>query len=200
MASARLAIGPLTCGWNTAAGAPVATAACGAAPAAAGAAAAALGAFAISAGVAGIYAYTASKGADKAAKSFKGMGNISMTTGKQMTGLNRVVNTNTTVTTNNAGALKKLTAEQLLSLKVQKQLQDEFGVKATNETDPIQLEAARLNLIKQQNLAIQAVDASYLAFIEKQMMANENAQRYADILKVIKENGFTSYNTDVEIA
>ena len=162
----------------------------------AGAAAAALGAFAISAGVAGIYAYTASKGADKAAKSFKGMGNISMTTGKQMTGLNKTVATNTVVTTTNANAVKKLTAEQLLSLKVQKQLQDEFGVAATTETDPIQLEAARLNLIKQQNLAIQAVDASYLAFIERQMMANANAQRYADILKVIQDGKISSEEID----
>ncbi len=162
----------------------------------AGAAAAALGAFAISAGVAGIYAYTASKGADKAANSFKGMGNISMTTGKQMTGLNKVVKDNTVITNNNAGAVKKLTAEQLLSLKVQKQLQEQFGTKATSETDPIQLEAARLNLIKQQNLAIQAVDASYLAFIEKQMKANENAQRYADILKVIKDGKITTEEID----
>jgi hypothetical protein len=124
------------------------------------------------------------------------MGNISMTTGKQMTGLNKVVDTNTKFTFKNAGAVKKLTAEQLLSLKVQKQLQDEFGVKATNETDPIQLEAARLNLIKQQNLAIQAVDASYLAFIEKQMKANENAQRYADILKVIKDGKISTEEID----
>jgi hypothetical protein len=123
------------------------------------------------------------------------MGNISMTTGKQMTGLNKVVTTNTRVTTNNAAATKKLTAEQLLLEKVQKQLQ-KFNVKPTTENDPIQLEAARLNLIKQQNLAIQAVDASYLAFIEKQMMANTNAQRYADILKVIQDGKISSEEID----
>jgi hypothetical protein len=162
----------------------------------AGAAAAALGAFAVTAGAIGVSLAASSKNANKATKSFKGMGNISMTTGKQMTGLNKVVNTNTKFTFDNAGAVKKLTAEQLLSLKVQKQLQEEFGVKATAETDPIQLEAARLNLIKQQNLAIQAVDASYLAFIEKQMKANENAQRYADILKVIKDGKITTEEID----
>jgi len=161
----------------------------------AGAAAAALGAFAISAGVAGIYAYTASKGADKAATAFQGMGNISMTTGKQMTGLNRVITTNTRVTTNNAAATKKLTAEQLLLEKVQKQLQ-KFGVKPTTENDPIQLEAARLNLIKQQNLALQAVDASYIKFLERQMMANTNAQRYADILKVIEDGKISTLEID----
>jgi hypothetical protein len=84
----------------------------------------------------------------------------------------------------------------LLSLKVQKQLQDQFATKATSETDPIQLEAARLNLIKQQNLAIQAVDASYLAFIERQMKANENAQRYADILAAIKDGKITTEEVD----
>jgi len=160
------------------------------------AAAAAIGVFAATAGGLGLAMIKSSKDTTKATTAFKGMGNISMTTGKQMTGLNRVVNTNTTVTGRNAAAVKKLTAEQLLSLKVQKQLQDEFGVKATTETDPIQLEAARLNLIKQQNLAIQAVDASYLAFIEKQMKANENAQRYADILKVIKDGKITTEEID----
>ena len=162
----------------------------------AGAAAAALGAFGIAAGVTAIKLFGAKKSTDRAAKSFKGMGNISMTTGKQMTGLNKIVDTNTKFTFNNANAVKKLTAEQLLSLKVQKQLQDEFGVKPTAETDPIQLEAARLNLIKQQNLAIQAVDASYLAFIEKQMKANENAQRYADILAIIKDGKITTEEID----
>ena len=162
----------------------------------AGAAATALGAFAVTAGAIGVSLWASSKNADKAAKSFKGMGNISMTTGKQMTGLNKTVANNTVVTNNNAGAVKKLTAEQLLSLKVQKQLQDQFGTKATTETDPIQLEAARLNLIKQQNLAIQAVDASYLAFIEKQMKANENAQRYADILAAIKDGKITTEEID----
>lgn len=160
------------------------------------AAAASLGAFVATTAALGIAMYKSEKSADKASNSFKGMGNISMTTGKQMTGLNRTVATNTVFTNNNAGAVKKLTAEQLLSLKVQKQLQDQFGTKATSETDPIQLEAARLNLIKQQNLAIQAVDASYLAFIEKQMMANENAQRYADILKVIKDGKITTEEID----
>ena len=169
----------------------------------AGAAAAALGAFGIAAGVTAIKLFGAKKSADKAKVSFKGLNDISSKLGASTSGLNKaksvlnkVTDTNTKFTFNNAGAVKKLTAEQLLSLKVQKQLQQEFGVKATAEIDPIQLEAARLNLIKQQNLAIQAVDASYLAFIEKQMMANENAQRYADILKVIKDGKITTEEID----
>jgi hypothetical protein len=162
----------------------------------AGAAAAALGAFAITAGAIGVSLAASSKNADKATKSYKGVQDISSKLGATTNGLNKAVKTNTVVTTTNAGAVKKLTAEQLLSLKVQKQLQEQFGTKATTETDPIQLQAAYLNLIKQQNLAIQAVDASYLAFIEKQMMANENAQRYADILAAIKDGKITTEEID----
>lgn len=155
----------------------------------AGAAAAALGAFAITAGALGVSFAASSKNANKVIKSYKGVQDISSKLGASTSGLSKVIATNTVVTTTNAATVKKLTAEQLLSLKVQKQLKEEFGVKATAETDPIQLEAARLNLIKQENLAIQAVDASYLAFIEKQMQANTNAQRYADIFNALKDNG-----------
>ena len=162
----------------------------------AGAATAALGAFLITAGAIGVSLAASSKNADKAKKSYKGVQDISSKLGASTTGLNKAITTNTVVINNNAGAVKKLTAEQLLSLKVQKQLQEQFDTKATSETDPIQLEAARLNLIKQQNLAIQAVDASYLAFIEKQMKANENAQRYADILAVIKDGKITTEEID----
>jgi hypothetical protein len=162
----------------------------------AGAATAALGAFLITAGAIGVSFAASSKNADKATKSYKGVQDISSKLGATSNGLNKVVKTNTIVINNNAGAVKKLTAEQLLSLKVQKQLQEQFGTKATSETNPIQLEAARLNLIKQQNLAIQAVDASYLAFIERQMKANENAQRYADILAAIKDGKITTEEVD----
>jgi hypothetical protein len=161
----------------------------------AGAATAALGAFVITAGAIGVSLAASSKNADKAAKSYKGVQDISSKLGATTNGLNKVVKTNTVITTNNATAVTKLTAAQLLSEKVQKQLQ-KLGAKPTSETDPIQLEAARLNLIKQQNLAIQAVDASYLAFIEKQMMANENAQRYADILSIIKDGKITTEEID----
>jgi hypothetical protein len=161
----------------------------------AGAATAALGAFLITAGAIGVSFAASSKNADKATKSYKGVQDISSKLGATTNGLNKVVKTNTIVTTNNATAVTKLTAAQLLSEKVQKQLQ-KLGAKPTSETDPIQLEAARLNLIKQQNLAIQAVDASYLAFIEKQMMANAEAQRYADILAVIKDGKITTDEVD----
>ena len=162
----------------------------------AGAATAALGAFVITAGAIGVSLAASAKNADKAVKSYKGVQDISSKLGATTNGLNKVIKTNTVVTTNNAGAVKKLTAEQLLSEKVQKRLKDQFGTKATSETDPIQLEAARLNLIKQQRLAIQAVDADYLNFIQTQMMANAEAQRYADILKVIKDGKITTDEID----
>lgn len=162
-----------------------------------GAATIALGAFAVTVGAVSVKALTAGKYVEKADAKFEHLGrthlklsqSILPSSVKVLDKFNSSINTSTNNT-------KKLTAEQILSLKVQKQLQEQFGVKATSETDPIQLEAARLNLIKQQNLAIQAVDASYLAFIEKQMKANENAQRYADILAAIKDGKITTEEID----
>ena len=157
----------------------------------AGAAATALGAFALTVGAVSVKALTAGKYVDKASYAFKGMGNISMTTGKQMTGLTKVINSTTVATNNTTGGVVKLTAAQKQLLAIQKELAG-MGVKATTETNPIQLEAARLNLLKQENLAILAVDVTYKAFIETQMQANTEAQRYADILNVIKDNKVTS--------
>jgi len=156
-----------------------------------GAAAAALGAFAITVGAVSVKALTAGKYVNKASYAFKGMGNISMTTGKEMTGLTKVIKSTTVATNDTTGGVVKLTAAQKQLLAVQKELAG-MGVKATTEVNPIELEAARLNLIKQENLALQAVDVTYKAFIEKQMAANTEAQRYADILNVIKDNKVTS--------
>lgn len=162
-----------------------------------GAATVALGAFAITVGAVSVKALTAGKYVEKADEKFDHLGETNLKLSKSILPSSVKVldkfNSSINTSTNNT---KKLTAEQILSLKLQKQLQEQFGVKATAETDPIQLEAARLNLIKQQNLAIQAVDASYLAFIEKQMQANANAQKYADILKVIKDGKITTEEID----
>lgn len=81
---------------------------------------------------------------------------------------------------------KTLTAEQLKALEVQKQLKAQFGV-TTKETDPIQLEAARLNLIKQQQLGLQMVDAAAMALFETQRRVNYEAERYKDIQLVIAD-------------
>lgn len=81
---------------------------------------------------------------------------------------------------------KKLTADQILALDVQKKLNAQFGV-TTKETDPIQLEAARLNLIKQQQLGLQAVDAAALALFQTQVKINYEAERYKDIQTAIAD-------------
>lgn len=97
---------------------------------------------------------------------------------------------NTTVTTT-----KKLTEEQKKALEVQKQLA-KYGVVTQNEGDPIQLEAARLNLIKQQALGIEAASNEMFKLLELQMSNNTQAQRYADILAVIDDNKISTIELD----
>lgn len=91
-------------------------------------------------------------------------------------------------------ATAKLTAEQLKLVRTQATLAalKKLGVKPTTETDPIQLEAARLNLVKQGALAEQARVAQILASYEAQLKANETLQRYADLLLVVQDSKVTS--------
>ena len=63
-----------------------------------------------------------------------------------------------------------------------------MGVVPTSETDPIQLEAVRLNLLKEQNLAQKAMYDQLLANYEATNRMNIAAQRYADILMVISDS------------
>jgi hypothetical protein len=66
-----------------------------------------------------------------------------------------------------------------------------FGVKTT-EADPIQLEAARLNLVKQGNIAeaerIKAISKN----LEKQLEANKALARYNDLLAALADNEISS--------
>lgn len=83
-------------------------------------------------------------------------------------------------------ASTKKTQEQILSEKALAALR-KLGVKPTTEKDPIQLEAARLNLLKQGNLEeARRVDA-IMKNLEAQMKLNEAAQRYADLLTVLSD-------------
>lgn len=84
-------------------------------------------------------------------------------------------------------ALTKADLEQLQTKKELWRLA-KLGVTPTSETDPIQLEAARLNLLKQQALGIEAITNGMWAFLEAQLASNQQAQRYADILAVINDN------------
>jgi hypothetical protein len=63
-----------------------------------------------------------------------------------------------------------------------------MGVTPTSETDPIQLEAVRLNLLKEQNLAQKAMYDQLLANYNATERMNIAAQRYADILMVIADS------------
>jgi len=84
----------------------------------------------------------------------------------------------------------KLTAEQLKLVQTEKTLAAlrKLGIAPTTEKDPIQLEAARLNLVKQGAVAEQARLAQILASQEAQLKANETLQRYADLLVVVQDS------------
>ena len=99
-----------------------------------------------------------------------------------------------TVTTTNAEttATKKLTAEEKKRLEVKKAIRkaglDEFGIRNVSTTDPISLEAARLNLVKEGNIEEQKRLAAMVAFNQEQAALNLLSQRYADILGVIADS------------
>ena len=63
-----------------------------------------------------------------------------------------------------------------------------LGATPTSETDPVQLEAARLNLLKQNNLEELRKIELLLKSAEAQMKVNANAQKYADILIALADN------------
>jgi hypothetical protein len=113
------------------------------------------------------------------------------TVGKTTTAVTKfnAANTDTTKKT------KELSAEQLKAIEVAKKLNAQFGV-TTKENDPVQLEAARLNLVKQQAIGIEAVGNAQWKFLEAQLASNTQAQRYADILAVIKDNKISSVEID----
>lgn len=92
----------------------------------------------------------------------------------------------------------KLNKAELAELQTKKALAAlaKYGVTPTGETDPIQLEAARLNLIKQQAIGIEAVGNGMWDLLEAQFKNNEQAQRYADILAVINDNKISSIEVD----
>jgi hypothetical protein len=92
------------------------------------------------------------------------------------------------------GNTVKLTAEQKKQLATQEALNKlkAMGVTPTSETDPIQLEAVRLNLLKEQNLAQKAMYDQLLANYQATERMNIAAQRYADILMVISDEKISS--------
>ena len=114
----------------------------------------------------------AGKGVGDLKFNFKGLGT---TAADYLKGLKL---TNTATDTSN-----KLTALQIASLKALKAL----GVTPTTSTDPIELEAARLNLVKQGNIAEAEKIGLTLAALDAQMQDNIAIQRYSDILGVLAD-------------
>ena len=92
--------------------------------------------------------------------------------------------------------LNKKTAEQIASEKALAALK-KLGVKPTAEKDPIQLEAARLNLLKQANIEELRKVEALMKNAEMQMRVNENAQRYADLLQVLSDQTISSEEVSV---
>lgn len=117
---------------------------------------------------------------------FKGLSASAADYLKGLTGLDTQNNKNTTST-------KNLTKAQIDALAALKKL----GVIPTTSTDPIELEAARLNLVKQGQLAEAARTQALMDQLEAQMKNNEAAQRYADILQVLADNQISSQEVAV---
>jgi hypothetical protein len=85
---------------------------------------------------------------------------------------------------------KALTAADLKLIQTQKALAAlaKFKIKPTTETDPIQLEAARLNLVKQANIQEAARVTAILANLDAQLKANDAIKRYTDLLGVVADS------------
>jgi hypothetical protein len=90
---------------------------------------------------------------------------------------------------------KNLTKEQKKLLLLQLAIAKLSGSAPTSETDPIQLEAARLNLVKQGAIAEQARFAAFVNArkfeIEQNNAAAEAAMRYNDILTALADTKIT---------
>ncbi len=93
--------------------------------------------------------------------------------------------------------LNKKTAEQIASEKALAALKKQFKVVPTTEKDPIQLEAARLLLVKQANIEELRKVEALMKNAEAQMKVNENAQRYADILTALADQSISSEEISV---
>ena len=126
-------------------------------------------------------AQKAAKGAGDLKFNFKG---LSVSAADYLKGLGKIDNTTKTTT----NSTKNLTAEQKKALDLLKQL----GIVPTTSTDTIELEAARLNLLKQRNVEEQIRLNQIVAAYEAQFKANEETARYNDLLTVIADKTISS--------
>ncbi len=102
-------------------------------------------------------------------------------------GLNVDLGKNTKKTKEQIAADLKLLAVKKLLLALAK-----FGVTPISETDPTQLEAVRLNLIKQANLAEAARIQAIIENIAQQVLLNQAVSRYNDLLGVVADQVISS--------
>ena len=102
-------------------------------------------------------------------------------------GLNVNLGKTTTKTKEQIAADLKLLAVKKLLLALAK-----FGVTPISETDPTQLEAVRLNLIKQANLAEAARIQAIIENIAQQVLLNQAVSRYNDLLGVVADQVISS--------
>jgi len=129
------------------------------------------------------------------------IGNYSMSANRVYTSTEKLVVKLTAAQIAAAKSAKKAAADAAIeakkkeaSLKAQAAL-TKAGATARNEDDPIQLEAARLNLIKQGQIAEQARFAAFVDArkfeIEQNNAAAEAAMRYNDILTALADTKIT---------
>jgi hypothetical protein len=102
---------------------------------------------------------------------------------------NKIVTT-TTTNTKKLTAAEKKAAEMRAAIK--KAGLDKFGIKSVSDTDPVQLEAARLNLLKQNNLQEQRRLEAITENMKAQLMANQAIQRYVDLLGVVADQNISA--------
>jgi hypothetical protein len=156
------------------------------------AAAAAIGSFAVAAGTAYYAINKLTAATDKASTSTKTY-NSHLNELARVAGQVAAANIkNNKIINNNTKGTKELTAAEKKAAEVRAAIKkaglDVFGVKNVSDTDPVQLEAARLNLVKQSNLEELKKVEALLKSAEAQMKVNQNAQKYADILLALADN------------
>jgi len=115
---------------------------------------------------------------------YDGWGNVYGPPGVKSTA---AIAVNTNKITANTVKLTEAQKKQIITQQALNKLKA-MGVTPTSETDPIQLEAVRLNLVKEQNLAQKKMYDQLLANYEAANRMNIAAQRYADILMVISDS------------
>ena len=151
---------------------------------------------------------TSIEGADAALNAHIGtIGNYSMSANRVYESTEKVVVKLSKAEIAAAAAAKKAAAEAAAAAKKRADsikaiaALTKAGAAPTTETDPIQLEAARLNLIKQGAIAEQARFAAMIAGRQKEIDMNnaaaESAKRYNDILLALADTKITPAEFEV---